>query len=81
LTPQERFDYKQKWLKEAVQVGAPHDLKYDCMDWCRQRLDQHEYEYKEHTGPYHDTWLFENVTDALKFSKWLLNDRLHPEQY
>ena len=73
MTPQERWEYKLKWMKEnPFEVTAPSDLKYDCMDWCRTHLDQHEYEYKPFTGPYYDTWLFENVTDALKFSKMVV---------
>lgn len=73
MTPQERFDYKQKWLKGAFQIMAPHDLKYKYHDWCSTNLDQHKYEYKPHTGPYYDTWLFEDAPDALKFSELVIN--------
>lgn len=76
MTPQERWEYKLKWLKEPVQVDAPSDLKYDLMDWCRTRLDQHLYEYRPFIGPYYDRYLFESVVDALAFSKFLV-ERKH----
>lgn len=71
MTPQERFDYKQKWLTNSpIQVMISNDLKWDAKDWVRnQGIPQHAYEYREHTAPYMDTWLFENMNEALRFSK------------
>jgi len=71
LTPQERWEYKLQWLKQPCRIDAPSDLKYDCMDWCRTHLDQHQYEYKPFTGPYYDSWLFEKITDAMAFSSFI----------
>jgi len=71
MTPQERFDYKQKWLTALpIQIMISHDLKYDAKQWITDNsVELHKYEYREHTAPYLDTWLFENMADALKFSE------------
>ena len=79
MTPQERYEYKRKWLADLpVEVMVSHDLKWDAKDWIKQiGVEQHSYEYKEHTAPYMDTWLFENMNEALKFSEKVVGNRVN----
>jgi uncharacterized protein YjlB len=58
MTPQEQFDYKQKW-KPGYTVRLHSDLADRGKDWCRRHVERHEWSMSEWTDVYEHTFHFE----------------------
>jgi len=76
MTPQEIFEYKQKWMQAVNNTVRIHsDLRLSAKDYCRSNIHKSQWSQKEYTAVYEDTFFFENADDAEKFrihfKKWL----------
>lgn len=65
MTPQEIFDYKRKWFP-GHEVIVHSDLRDHARDWCKTRLEKHEYGISW-THPYAITYRFESIRVAQNF--------------
>jgi hypothetical protein len=66
MTPIEIFEYKQSW-KPGHSVRLHSDLRSQATDFCKLRMKKHQWDVKEYTNVYEDTWLFEHLSDAQSF--------------
>lgn len=75
MTPQEIFEYKQKWLP-GTSVIIHSDLRREAVDWCKQNFSKHQWHYGKYTDVYRDTFWFETQEHAdqftKQFSKWCM---------
>jgi len=75
MTPQEIFEYKQKWLPGNT-VTIHSDLRSQAVDWVKQNLSKHQWHYSKLSGIYEDTFWFESQEHAdqfiEKFRKWCI---------
>ena len=70
MTPIEIFEYKQKW-KPGYVVRLHSDLRRSAMDYCKVQMMKHQWDVREYTNVYEDTWMFENKLDANSFlAQW-----------
>jgi hypothetical protein len=67
MTPQEIFEYKNRWLPKGYKVIIHSDLRSRAKDWCKQNLDKPQYHQEGWTNVYQDTFHFETCEDAAKF--------------
>lgn len=69
MTPQEIFEYKQRWMSSSN--NNPVRLHSDVVDqgktWCRRQLGRHEWSMTQWTGVYEHTFFFEDVRIAQTF--------------
>lgn len=68
MTPQEIFDYKQKW-KPGFTVRLHSDLDWEGKDWCRRNLDRHQWSFTSWTHVYEHTFHFEDESNAQSFKQ------------
>jgi len=68
MTPQEIFEYKQRW-KPGYTVRLHSDLVDQGKTWCRRRIERHIWSMTEYTDVYEHTFHFENEIHANEFSK------------
>ena len=68
-TPQEVFDYKQKWKPNSYVVRLHSDLDWKGKDWCRKNLKRWQWSMNTWTNVYEHTFLFEKEEHALEFSQ------------
>ena len=75
MTPQEIFEYKNKWKPDAFVVDVHSDLDVKCKDWCRKNLNRWEWSMDTFTGVYAHTFYFEHGPSAVafreKFKDWI----------
>ena len=73
MTPQERFDYKTKWLMNSSNCITAHS-DYECgaKRWCRANLELHQWHFAKYTNVYQDSFFFEYAEHAAKFDNWLI---------
>ncbi len=76
MTPQEIFEYKQKWMQaENNPVRIHSDLRLSAKDFCRSNFEKQRWSQKEYTAVYEDTFFFESSNDAdifrIRFKNWL----------
>jgi hypothetical protein len=68
MTPQERFDYKTKWMQTSSNPIKIHsDLEFAAKQWCKTNLEQHQWHFSKYTDVYEDTFYFESADHARKF--------------
>lgn len=70
MTPQERFEYKLKWMRigsNSVEIHS--DLEFDAKQWCKKNIEQHQWNFIKYTDVYEDTFMFESEEIAMKFEK------------
>ena len=67
MTPQEISEYKLKWRANGIAVQLHSDLDVAGKDWCRRRLERHQWAFNPHTAVYAHTFLFENAANAAEF--------------
>jgi 3-polyprenyl-4-hydroxybenzoate decarboxylase len=72
MTPQERFDYKAKWLKSSAVVTIHSDYEYEAKRWCKDALELHQWHFVKYTNIYEDTFYFEHAEHAHKFDNWCI---------
>ena len=74
MTPQERADYKRKWLP-GHEVIVHSDLRDHAKAWCKKHLEQHTYQIKQWTHVYAFTYCFESALHAeafhIEFRNWV----------
>ena len=69
-TPQEIFEYKQKWLKDnPYSVRLHSDLDVRGKDWCRKHLERHKWSMDTYTNVYEHTFNFEDKEAADQFAQ------------
>jgi hypothetical protein len=70
MTPQERFDYKTKWMQANSNLVKIHsDHEFDAKQWCKKNLEQHQWGFSKYTSVYEDTFYFETIDMKLQFKK------------
>lgn len=70
MTPQEIFEYKNRWLSAGGHPVKIHsDLDWQGKDWCRKHLDRHQWSFSVYTAIYEHTFLFENKIHAQQFEQ------------
>lgn len=70
MTPQERFDYKTKWMQNSSNAVKIHsDLEFDAKQWCKKNLEQHQWHFSKYTAVYEDTFYFEDEVTQKEFKK------------
>jgi hypothetical protein len=74
MTPQKIFDYKMGWLP-GYPVVVHSDLRDHAKDWCKTKLEKHQYKIREWTHIYAYTYFFETqeIADAFshEFRSWV----------
>ena len=71
MTPQERQDHKRKWRMASLYVCETHtDLRSMAKSWCKEKCEQHEWDLKQFTDVYGDTFRFEFKEHFEEFSAW-----------
>ena len=69
MTPQERADYKMRWMAtENNSVRLHSDLDAEGKTWCRRNLERHQWSMTTWTYPYEHTFFFELKEHAEDFS-------------
>jgi len=75
MTPQEIFEYKNKWKPNSYQVDVHSDLDVQCKAWCRGNLNRWEWSMDTYTDVYSHSFYFEeeqaSAEFARKFEKWI----------
>ena len=66
MTPQEVFDYKNKW-KPGYTVRLHSDLTSEGKAFCKGQCKQHEWSFTQWTDNYEHTFHFEHAEPAKKF--------------
>ena len=70
MTPQESFEYKNRWLSaDGHPVRIHSDLDWRGKDWCRKRLERHQWSFSSYTAVYEHTFWFENQEYAQQFEQ------------
>lgn len=69
MKPLEIYDYKRQWIPKGHVVVVHSDWRWECKDWIKSHLRQHQWHMKEFTGVYEDTYMFESEVMANKFQK------------
>jgi hypothetical protein len=70
MTPQERFEYKTKWMQASSNLVKIHsDLEFDAKQWCKKNLQQHQWGFSKYTAVYEDTFYFETIDMKEQFEK------------
>ena len=75
MTPQEIFEYKNRWKPEGYAVQVHSDLDVQCKGWCRGNLNRWEWSMDTYTYVYAHTFYFELEESAnqfkTKFKDWI----------
>lgn len=75
MTPQEIFEYKQRWKPNGHRVDVHSDLDVQCKDWCRKNLNRWEWSMDTYTYVYAHSFYFERQESADsfkdKFAEWI----------
>lgn len=79
MTPQEIFEYKNRWKPEGYAVQIHSDLDVQCKGWCRGNLNRWEWSMDTYTDVYAHTFVFESEnhskTFAKRFEKWIVDGK------
>lgn len=67
MTPQEIFEYKNKWKPNGYLVNVHSDLDWKCKDWCRKNCERHQWSMDTYTDVYQHTFYFEHDLHAQNF--------------
>ena len=69
MTPQEIFEYKNRWKANAYIVHVHSDLDIQCKSWCRKHLQRHEWSMDTYTDVYSHTFYFEHDIHGKEFAQ------------
>ena len=70
MSPQERFEYKTKWMQNNSNPVEVHsDREFDAKQWCKKNLEQHQWHFSKYTDVYEDTFYFETEEMQYQFEK------------
>ena len=76
MTPQQRETHKRKWRMASHFVYHTHtDLRSGAKAWCKKNCEHHEWDLKQFTDIYGDTFRFEFEEHFEKFSAWYVEVR------
>jgi len=67
MKPLEIFDYKRGWMP-GYEVVVHSDLRDHAKDWCKTKLEKHQYAIKTWTHIYAFTYCFERKEIADMFT-------------
>lgn len=68
MTPQEIFNYKNKWMhNNGHSVKIHSDLALLGKEWCSRCLEPYQWTFIAHTDIYEDTFAFESLYHAQQF--------------
>lgn len=67
MTPQEIFEYKNRWKPHAYQVDIHSDLDIQCKDWCRKHCERWQWSMESYTDVYQHTFYFEHDLHGKEF--------------
>ena len=71
MTPQEIDDHKRRWrMGSYFQYNTHSDLRNDCIEWCKENCETHQWDMKIFTDIYGDTVRFELEGHFVEFNKW-----------
>jgi hypothetical protein len=71
MTPQEIFEYKQRWMQAGNHPVRIHsDLRSRAKDWCKVQMHSCQWLHRQHTNVYEDTFFFQHPQDANSFRKY-----------
>ena len=71
MTPQEIDDYKRVWrMGSYFQHHTHSDLRYECIEWCKENCETHQWDMKIFTDIYGDTIRFELESHFVGFGEW-----------
>lgn len=69
-TPQEIFDYKQKWIPRSHIVVIEQYDDVFAKDWCRKNLDRHQWSFEKYANPDDShVLLFESINSKNNFQE------------
>jgi len=70
LTPQEISEYKMRWMRDGGYAVRLHsDLDWKGKDWCRKKLERHQWSMNSWTNVYEHTFYFELEDSAKEFAE------------
>lgn len=70
MTPQEVFEYKSRWKSTGGNPVRIHsDLDWQGKDWCRKRLERHQWSFSSYTANYEHTFWFEDPAHSQQFEQ------------
>jgi len=69
MTPQEIFEYKNRWKPNAYQVDVHSDLDVQCKDWCRKNLERWQWSMDTYTDVYSHSFFFEHDLHGKQFAQ------------
>lgn len=70
MLPLEIVDYKTKWLKDCHNISTfDSDLEFDAKRWCRENLEQQQWDFTKFTGVYEHSIHFETDKFKTEFEK------------
>jgi hypothetical protein len=72
MTPQEIFEYKNRWKPSGHVVDVHSDLDVQCKDWCRKNLNRWEWSMDTYTNVYSHSFYFEHLNHAELFTEKFL---------
>lgn len=67
MTPQEIFEYKQRWRPYSWAVAVHSDYDWRVKDWCRKHLERQQWSMDTYTDVYEHTVLFEHQHHMQQF--------------
>ena len=67
MTPIEIFEYKNKW-KPGYTVRLHSDLRSRATDYCKVQMLKQQWDVRNYSNVYEDTWMFEYRQDAESFA-------------
>jgi hypothetical protein len=68
MTPQEIFEYKNKWMSQNPHSVKIHsDLEDKGKQWCKNMLEPQEWKFQKWSDIYEHTFYFENIHAAQNF--------------
>lgn len=72
MTPQEIFEYKNRWMNNDPWCIPFHsDLQSRAISWCKENLQSYEYKLIEYTDVYEHTLCFEKKEHANRFEEYI----------
>ena len=75
MTPIEIFNYKLKWRNNtAFYATLDIDLEYSAKRWCRDNLEQHQWDFSKYTDFYEDMFYFETEHFLKRFETEFINE-------
>jgi peroxiredoxin len=69
MTPQQRFDHKISWMRNATLVTIHSDNEHAAKRWCKRNAQQHQWHCVRYTDMYEHTFYFEQMHTAKAFEQ------------